>query len=109
MGITRSDVEGVIGFLAANPDGATDLEREALAAYQANPEAAIQRALAHTTPTATVETSVMFSPEQLRHAGARFLAAMCVPECPTCGRVVSSDKWIADEHHPKCPQHDPHF
>lgn len=75
MSITRSDIEGIVDFLAANPDGATDLEREALAAYQADPEAAIQRALTQTAPAATVETFVMFSREQLRHAGARFLAA----------------------------------
>ena len=73
MGITRSDIEGIVNFLADNPDGATDLEREALAAYQNDPEAAIQRAL--TEPAATVETTVMFSREQLRHAGARYLAA----------------------------------
>lgn len=30
------------------------------------------------------------------------------PECPDCGHVIS-DTTKADEHHPKCPQHDPHF
>ncbi|MFE9448306.1 hypothetical protein [Streptomyces sp. NPDC006739] len=74
MNITRSDIEGAVNFLAANPDGATDLERDALAAYQADPEAAIERALTRTNPAGTVETTVMFSREQLRHAGARFLA-----------------------------------
>lgn len=74
MAITRSNVEGIVGFIAANLDGATDLEREALAAYQADPEAAIERALTETEPSGTVETFVMFTPEQLRHAGAHYLA-----------------------------------
>jgi len=31
------------------------------------------------------------------------------PECPDCGRPVSSLAWVSDEHHAKCPQRDPHF
>jgi hypothetical protein len=73
----REAVQGVIDFIATNANGATPEELAALAAYQADPEAAIERgvsALEQPTTEARVETFVMFSREQLRHAGAHFLA-----------------------------------
>lgn len=30
-------------------------------------------------------------------------------ECPDCGQPVNSEKWVAEEHDARCPQHDPRF
>ncbi|MEV8398829.1 hypothetical protein [Streptomyces niveus] len=30
-------------------------------------------------------------------------------ERPDCGARVTSQSWSPDEHHAKCPRHDPHF
>lgn len=33
----------------------------------------------------------------------------CHADCPQCGEPLSSTAWIASEHRPDCPRHDPHF
>ncbi|MFE6133421.1 hypothetical protein ACFQ6Q_34955 [Streptomyces sp. NPDC056437] len=48
----------------------------------------------------------------VRMADPAFLDTICVipvSECPDCGAPVASLRWNADEHHAKCPRHDPHF
>lgn len=48
----------------------------------------------------------------VRMADPTFLDTICVipgAECPDCGAPVASLAWNADEHHAKCPRHDPHF
>lgn len=92
MAITRSDVEGIVNFLETTPDGATRLEREALAAYQADPDAAIARALTPAEPAGEVETFVMFT-----------------RECPHCGAPADASGCRIPQHDPRCPTHDPNF
>ncbi|MFB7500009.1 hypothetical protein ACFC09_35920 [Streptomyces sp. NPDC056161] len=47
----------------------------------------------------------------VRIADPEFLDTICVfpAECPYCGEPVTTLKWTPDEHHAKCPRHDPHF
>jgi hypothetical protein len=50
----------------------------------------------------------------VRIADPDFLDTICViplgvGECPNCGAPLSSTAATLDEHHPKCPRHDPRF
>ena len=47
----------------------------------------------------------------VRIADPEFLDTICVfpDECDDCGAPVTSNKWVTDEHHAKCPHRDPHF
>lgn len=38
-----------------------------------------------------------------------YVIPLGVGECPNCGAPLSSTATSLDEHHPKCPQHDPNF
>ena len=47
----------------------------------------------------------------VRIADPEFLDTICVfpDECDDCGAPLTSNKWISDEHHAKCPHRDPYF